>query len=111
MGDTSNFFDILVAVVLKMDNVCYLAIITSILIVDFGRYLLGLLIKAPQDRAYEQGLGQGKVQGKAEGIAQERERWMDYDRHMRLWRKRNADAREHGEPFDEPMPKSPLEDD
>ena len=94
----------LVAVVLKLDNVCYLAIITSILIVDFGRYLLGLLIKAPQDRAYEQGLNQGKEQG----IAEERQRWIEYDASMRDYNRRFKDAHERGEPFDEPPPQPPM---
>ena len=70
---------------------------------------MGLLIKAPQDRAYERG-GQGKVQGKVEGIAQERERWIEYDLHMRDWHRRFLDAQERGEPFDEPAPKSPSGD-
>ena len=114
-GGHTNPYDLLIAVILKMDDVAYLAVITSILIVDFGRYLVGLLIKAPQDRAYEQGLGQGKVQGKAEGkaegIAQERERWIDYDRRMQEWGRKMKESQENDEPFDEPPPKPPKGDD
>ena len=69
-GGQANPYDLLIAVILKMDDVSYLALITSILIVDFGRYLVGLLIKAPQDRAYERGLSQGRQQGVAEGRQQ-----------------------------------------
>ena len=106
-GGHTNPYDLLIAVILKMDDVAYLAVITSILIVDFGRYLVGLLIKAPQDRAYEQGLGQGKVQGKAEGIAQERERWTDYDRNLREWWRKLRESQEDDEPFDDPPPQPP----
>ena len=109
IGGHTNPYDLLIAVILKMDDVAYLAVITSILIVDFGRYLVGLLIKAPQDRAYEQGLGQGKVQGKAEGIAQERERWIDYDRRMQTWSRKLKESQENDEPFDEPPPDPPSQ--
>ena len=111
-GGHTNPYDLMIAVILKMDDVAYLALVTSVLIVDFGRYLMGLLIKAPQDRAYEQGLSvgtiQGKVQGKAEGIAQERERWLDYDRRMREWSRKLKESQDDDEPFDEPRPKPPI---
>ena len=106
IGGHADSFDILIAIVLKMDNVAYLAIITSVLIVDFGRYLLGLLIKAPQDRAREEGLATGR----AEGIAAERSRWADYNRRVLAWHQRYLDARNSGESFDEPPPRSPSEE-
>ena len=111
-GGHTNPYDLMIAVILKMDDVAYLALVTSVLIVDFGRYLVGLLIKAPQDRAYEQGLSVGTIQGKAEGltegIAQERERWMDYDRRVQEWEREQKEAQDKGEPFDEPRPKPPI---
>ena len=72
---------------------------------------MGILIEAPQDKAYERGLGQGKAQGIAEGIAkgivQERERWADYDRRMREWSQSLKESQGTGEPFDEPPPEPP----
>ena len=101
-GGHTNFFDILIASLQKIDDVCYLALITSVIIVDIGRYLLGILIEAPQDRAYERGLGQGK--------SQERARWVDYDRRMREWSQSLKESRDTGEPFDEPPPEPPSGD-
>ena len=97
-GGHTNFFDLLIASLQKIDDVCYLALITSVIIVDIGRYLLGILIEAPQDRAYER------------GKAEERERWIEYDLRMRDWHRRFMESIERGEPFDEPKPKSPSED-
>ena len=62
-GGHANSFDLLIASALKIDDICYLSLITSVIIVDIGRYLLGILIEAPQDRAYERGLSQGIEQG------------------------------------------------
>ncbi len=107
VGGHSVAFDLLIASMLKIDDICYLSILTSVIIVDIGRYLVGILIKAPQDRAYEQGLAKGM----REGVTEERQRWIDYDRHLQLWRNRLSDAQLRGEPFDEPMPRSPLESD
>ena len=107
-GGHTNPYDLMIAVILKMDDVAYLALVTSVLIVDFGRYLMGLLIKAPQDRAYEQGLSVGTIQGKAAGAAEERERWMDYDRHVQEWERKQKESQDKGEPFDEPRPKPPI---
>lgn len=124
VGGHTNPYDLMIAVILKMDDVAYLALVTSVLIVDFGRYIMGLLLKAPQDRAREQGLAlgkvqgiaEGKVQGKAEGLAEgkvvgaaeERERWMDYDRRVQEWEREQKEAQDKGEPFDEPRPKPPI---
>ena len=109
--DTSDFSGLLIASTQKIDDVCYLSLITSVIIVDIGRYLVGLLIKAPQDRAYEQGLNQGKeqgiAQGKEQGIAEERQRWVEYDASMRDYKRRFKDAHERGESFDEPPPEPP----
>ena len=111
-GEHSNFFDLLIASALKIDDICYLSLITSVIIVDIGRYLMGILIEAPQDRAYERGLSQGREQGVAEGREQgaveERKRWLDYDARMREYNRRFKDAQEHGEPFDEPPPDPPM---
>lgn len=111
-GGYSNFFDLLIASALKIDDVCYLSLITSVIIVDIGRYMVGILIEAPQDRAYEQGLNQGKEQGVAEGreqgAAEERQRWLDYDASMRDYNRRFKDAHERGEQFDEPPPQPPT---
>ena len=107
IGGHATGYDVFITVILKMDDVCYLAIATSILIVDFGRYLVGLLIKAPQDRAYERGLGQGISQGIAQGVAEERQRWLDYDTSIRDYNRRFKDALDKGEPFDEPPPEPP----
>ena len=68
---------------------------------------MGILIEAPQDRAYEEGLSQGRQQGATE----ERQRWLDYDARVRDYNRRLKDAQERGEPFDEPMPSSPIESD
>ncbi len=103
-GDHSNFFDLLIASALKIDDVCYLSLITSVIIVDIGRYLVGILIEAPQDRAYEQGLSQGKEQG----VAEERQRWLEYDASVRDYNRRIKGAQERGEPFDEPPPQPPT---
>ena len=111
-GSHSNFFDLLIASALKIDDVCYLSLITSVIIVDIGRYLVGILLEAPQDRAYEQGLNQGKEQGVAEGrergIAEERQRWLEYDASVRDYSRRFKDSHERGEPFDEPPPQPPT---
>ena len=111
-GGHTHFSDLLIASLQKIDDVCYLALITSVIIVDIGRYLMGILLKAPQDRAYEQGFTVGNIQGKAEGkavgIAQERERWMEYDRRMQEWSRKLKDSQDKGEPFDEPRPKPPI---
>ena len=110
-GGHANFFDLLIASLQKIDDVCYLALITSVIIVDIGRYLLGILIEAPQDRAYERGLSQGRQQGVAEGrqqgVAEERQRWLDYDASMRDYNRRLKDAHERSEHFDEPPPEPP----
>ena len=95
-GGHPTYYDTLLASVLKIDDVCYLAIITSVVFVDIGRNLVGILIEAPQDRAYKQ------------GKAEERVRWLDYDLRMRNWHKRFLEAQERGEPFDEPAPESPA---
>ena len=127
-GGHSNFFDLLIASALKIDDICYLSLITSVIIVDIGRYLVGILLEAPQDRAYERGLSQGREQGVAEGreqgvaegreqgvaegreqgAAEERQRWLDYDARMRDYNRRFKDARERDEPFDEPPPDPPT---
>ena len=119
-GGHTHFSDLLIASLQKIDDVCYLALITSVIIVDIGRYMMGILLKAPQDRAYEQGLSAGTIQGKAEGlaegkaegltegIAQERERWLDYDRSVQEWERKQKESQDKGEPFDEPRPKPPI---
>ena len=99
-GGHSNAVDLLIASVLKIDDVCYLSIITSVVIVDIGRYLMGILITAPQDRAYERGLAKGKREGKREGAAEERERVQD-------WFRRYMEAKARGEHFDEDPPEAP----
>ncbi len=104
IGGHSSPYDVLVASVLKIDDVCYLSILTSVIIVDIGRYLVGILIEAPQDRAYKQGLSQGKEQG----VAEERQRWLEYDASVRDYNRRFKDALERGEPFNEPPPQSPT---
>lgn len=104
IGGHSSPYDVLVASVLKIDDVCYLSILTSVIIVDIGRYLVGILIEAPQDRAYKQGLSQGKEQGAAE----ERQRWLEYDASVRDYNRRFKDALERGESFNEPPPQSPT---
>ena len=126
-GGHANFFDLLIASLQKIDDVCYLSLITSVIIVDIGRYLLGILIEAPQDRAYERGLSQGREQGVTEGreqgvtegreqgvaegreqgVAEERQRWLDYDASVRDYNRRFKDAQNRGEPFDEPPPEPP----
>ena len=111
-GGHANFFDLLIASALKIDDICYLSLITSVIIVDIGRYLLGILIEAPQDRAYERGLSQGREQGVAEGREQgateERQRWLDYDTSVRDYSRRFKDAFDKGESFDEPPPEPPT---
>lgn len=106
-GGHINFFDLLIASVQKIDDVCYLSVITSVIIVDIGRTLVGILLKAPQDRAYEEGLARGMREGKVEGVAEERERWIDYGRRMQDWHRRSKEAQEHDEPFNEPPPEAP----
>ena len=69
---------------------------------------MGILITAPQDRAYERGLAEGietglsrgKRQGREEGAAEERERVQD-------WFRRYMEAKARGEPFDEDPPEAP----
>ncbi len=111
-GGHVNFLDLLIASLLKIDDVCYLSLITSVIIVDIGRYLLGILIEAPQDRAYERGLSQGREQGVTEGreqgVAEERQRWLDYDASVRDYNRRFKDAQDRGEPFDELPPEPPT---
>ncbi len=84
---------------------------------------MGILIDAPQDRAYEEGFARGetqgearglargetrgKAQGKAEGKAEERNRWLNYDHRMQDWHRRFLEHHERGETFDEPMPQIP----
>ena len=68
IGGHATPADAFIAVTMKMDDVCYLAIITSVLIVDFGRSIVGLLIKAPQDRAREQGMAIGLAEGMEKGM-------------------------------------------
>ena len=68
-GGHTNFFDLLIASLLKIDDMCYLALATSVITVDIGRYLVGILIQAPQDRAYEEGFARGETQGEARGLA------------------------------------------
>lgn len=104
IGGHSSPYDVLVASVLKIDDVCYLSILTSVIIVDIGRYMVGILIEAPQDRAYKQGLSQGKEQG----VAEERQRWLEYDASVRDYNRRFKDALERGEPFHELPPQSPT---
>ncbi len=122
-GGHTNFFDLLIASLLKIDDMCYLALATSVITVDIGRYLVGILIQAPQDRAYEEGFARGETQGearglargetrgKAQGKAEERNRWLNYDRRMQDWHRRFLEHHERGETFDEPMPKPPSQDD
>ena len=103
-GGHTNPYDLMIAIILKMDDVSYLALITTVLIVDLGRNLMGILLKAPQDRAREQGLAQGKAQG----MEEERARWMEYDRRVQEWERKQKEAQDKGEPFDEPRPKPPI---
>ena len=106
VGGHSTHYDTLLASVLKIDDVCYLSIITSVIIVDIGRYLVGILIRAPQDRAYEEGLARGL----RDGTSAERQRWLEFSRGMRDWHHRHMEAHQRGETFDEPPPRSPLDD-
>ena len=88
---------------------------------------MGILIKAPQDRAREEGMAIGRAAGRAEGreegiesgierglergfaqgTAAERERWQDYNLRMQVWYARYSDALKRGEPFNEPPPSAP----
>ena len=103
VGGHSVAFDLLIASMMKIDDICYLSILTSVIIVDIWRYLVGILIKAPQDIAFERGM--------RDGTAAERQRWMNFDRRLRLWHRNFNEAQQRGEPFNEPMPRSPLESD
>ena len=111
-GGYSNFFDLLIASALKVDDVCYLSLITSVIIVDIGRYMVGILIEAPQDRAYEKGLSQGReqgvVEGREQGVTEERQRWLDYDASARDYNRRLREALDRGEPFNELPPEPPT---
>ena len=73
---------------------------------------MGILIEAPQDRAYERGLSQGREQGVTEGreqgVAEERQRWLDYDASVRDYNRRFKDAQDRGEPFNELPPEPPT---
>lgn len=94
---------------------------------------MGILIDAPQDKAYERGLAEGRklarvarlaeereygftrgyadgfakgfIEGRAEGLA--RVRAEDWHRRAQDWYRRFKDALDKGEPFDEPPPDPP----
>ena len=68
---------------------------------------MGILITAPQDKAYERGFARGRREGREEVRAEARERMLDFDRRFRDWYQRYKDARARGEPFDEDPPPIP----
>ena len=76
---------------------------------------MGILITAPQDKAYERGFAKGwekglaigRRAGREKGRAEARERMLDFDRRVQDWFRRYKDARARGEHFDELPPPLP----
>ena len=73
---------------LKMSGLVPLMLLTSVILVDVGRYLMVLL---PNLR------GKIRAEGKVEGEVQMHNRWS-------AWNSRRIEAERRGEPFDEPPP-------
>ena len=77
-----------VTIGLKMSGLVPLWLITSVILVDVGRYVMVLL---PNLR------GKIRAEGKVEGEVQMHSRWS-------AWNSRRIEAERRGEPFDEPPP-------
>ena len=103
---TTDTIGRIIATGLKMAPLTGLSVITTIVLVDIGRYLMVLLptpstrqkiMKKAKAQGIEQGLEQGLEQGHAAGIAEERRKWV-------YWNNRRKEAEAQGLPFDEPPP-------
>ena len=73
---------------LKMSGLVPLMLLTSVILVDIGRYVMVLL---PNLR------GKIRAEGKVEGEVQMHNRWS-------AWNSRRIEAERRGEPFNEPPP-------
>ncbi len=114
----------IIATGLKMAPLTGLSVITTIVLVEMGRYLVVLFLPTPNIRrrmekakakghaegiveghaeGHAEGIAEGHAEGHAEGTAQERRNWV-------AWNRRRVEAEAQGLPFDEPPP-SENEDD
>ena len=93
-----------VTIGLKMSGLVPLWLITSVVLVDIGRYLMVLLrssreklISRARARAKAEGRAEGKAEGRTEGASKMYAKWS-------AWNARRIEHECNGEPFDEPPP-------
>ncbi len=99
---TGDALGTVIAIGLKMAPLTGLSIISTIVIVDIGRYLV-VLLPTPSirrriiEKAKAEGHAAGIAAGEAAGKAAERRNWVS-------WNERRKEAEAQGLPFDEPPP-------
>ena len=112
---TTDTIGRVIAIGTKMAPLAGLSVITTIVLVEIGRYLVVLFLPTPKIRrkireeAIAEGMAEGMAAGKAAGIAAgkaagiaagkaaERRNWVD-------WNRRRKEAEEQGLPFHESPP-------
>ena len=95
---TGDALGTVIAIGLKMAPLTGLSIISTIVIVDIGRYLVVLLpTPSIRRRIIEKAKSEGRAAGIAAGKAAERRNWVS-------WNARRKEAEAQGLPFDEPPP-------
>ena len=109
---TDDVLGMVIAIGLKMAPLMGLSIITTIVLVDIGRYLV-VLLPTPNVRrkimekaesegraaGMAAGMAEGMAAGMAAGMAEERRNWV-------AWNRRRKEAETQGLPFNEPSPGS-----
>ena len=89
-----------VTIGLKISGLVPLSLITSVILVDAGRYLMVLLRNSRErliTRAKVEGVAQGKAEGETIGANKMHAKWSE-------WNARRIEHERRGEPFDEPPP-------
>ena len=97
-GHTTDTLGMIIAIGTKMAPLTGLSVITTVVLVEIGRYLMVLFLPTPNvRRRIEKAQAKGHAEGHAEGKAQERRNWV-------AWNRRRKKAEAEGLPFDEPPP-------
>ena len=91
---TDDVLGMVIAIGLKMAPLMGLSIITTIVLVDIGRYLVVLL---PTPNVRRKIMEKAESEGRAAGMAEERRNWV-------AWNRRRKEAEAQGLPFNEPPP-------
>ena len=92
----AGFSNCVVNIGLKISGLVPLWLLTSVVLVDIGRFLM-VLLPDLRGRIRARARAEGKAEGKAEGEVQMHDKWSK-------WNARRIEAERRGEPFDEPPP-------